>query len=265
MVTAKQLGRSALALTLISLSGCQLFQSNTNAEVASSVIVNDHAQSIVVISDQMDMYLSSEGRESFLNQMLVALESDSRDKFKGKDPDTYSWWKIRVQPNEWQQAEIVRPVEEGVDTSNKLEFMDVSYRSKTGLNLRSKPSVESTKLGQLEKGEVFNALARVEGEPWILVEQKGVIKGYVHQDYVRSNVVNRDILSTQPNPLLDAQQATHSVSSVRHELLGSYTCRALSYELTKGGDVTTGSLRACRKKRKVWYIDTPSASPANPS
>ncbi|EWM38444.1 bacterial SH3 domain protein, partial [Vibrio parahaemolyticus EKP-021] len=22
---------------------------------------------------------------------------------------------------------------------------------------------------------------------------------------------------------------------------------------------------ACRKKRKVWYIDTPSASPANPS
>ncbi|MCV5654693.1 SH3 domain-containing protein, partial [Escherichia coli] len=126
-------------------------------------------------------------------------------------------------PNEWQQAEIVRPVEEGVDTSNKLEFMDVSYRSKTGLNLRSKPSVESTKLGQLEKGEVFNALARVEGEPWILVEQKGVIKGYVHQDYVRSNVVNRDILSTQPNPLFDAQQATHSVSSARHELLGSYT------------------------------------------
>ncbi|MDW3049093.1 SH3 domain-containing protein, partial [Vibrio sp. Vb1554] len=53
--------------------------------------------------------------------------------------------------------------------------------------------------------------------------------------------------------------------SARHELLGSFTCRALSYELTKDGDVTTGSLRACRKKRKVWYIDTPSASPANPS
>lgn len=84
MVTAKQLGRSALALTLISLSGCQLFQSNTNAEVASPVIVNDHVQSIMVISDQMDMYLSSEGRESFLNQMLVALESDSEINSKAK-------------------------------------------------------------------------------------------------------------------------------------------------------------------------------------
>ncbi|MDF5068655.1 SH3 domain-containing protein, partial [Vibrio parahaemolyticus] len=54
-------------------------------------------------------------------------------------------------------------------------------------------------------------------------------------------------------------------TSIEHELSGNYTCRSLSYELTKDGDITTGSLRACRKKRKVWYIDTPQPQQANPS
>ncbi|MDF5688661.1 SH3 domain-containing protein, partial [Vibrio parahaemolyticus] len=106
MRLTKQFGRSAIVFTLVSLSGCQLFQSQTYVEVASPVVMNDHSQSVMVINDQMDRFLSNEGRESFLNQMLVALESDSRNKFKGKDPETYSWWKIRVQPSEKQQAEV---------------------------------------------------------------------------------------------------------------------------------------------------------------
>ncbi|ELE7132473.1 SH3 domain-containing protein [Vibrio harveyi] len=255
MDLAKQLGRSALALALVSLSGCQLLQFGQPTEATSSVVASDHAHSILMINHQMDEYLSEDGRESFLNQMLVALESDNRDKFKGKDPDTYSWWKIRVQPNQWKEAEVSRPMVEGVDTSNTLEFMDVSYRSKTTLNLRAKPSLKGEKLGELTKGEVFNALAKVEGEPWLLVEQKGVIRGYVHKDYARSNVVNRDILSIKPNPLL--KHNVEPSEQGKNELFGSYTCRDLSYELTKDGHMTTGSLRACRKQRKIWYIDAP--------
>ncbi|MDF5109490.1 SH3 domain-containing protein, partial [Vibrio parahaemolyticus] len=96
MRLTKQFGRSAIVFTLVSLSGCQLFQAQTYMAEISPVAINDHSQSVMVINDQMDRFLSYEGRESFLNQMLVALESDSRDKFKGKDPETYSWWKIRV-------------------------------------------------------------------------------------------------------------------------------------------------------------------------
>ncbi len=107
-------------------------------------------------------------------------------------------------------------------------------------------------------------LAKVVDQPWFLVEQKGVIKGYVHKDYARSNVINRDILSTQPNPLLEPNSSKTEQTSIEHELSGNYTCRSLSYELTKDGDMTTGSLRACRKKRKVWYIDTPSTATIKP-
>ncbi|MGI9946768.1 SH3 domain-containing protein [Vibrio hyugaensis] len=256
---AKQFGRSTLVLAVLSSSGCQLLQFGSVEETASSVMRNDHAQSVMMINHQMDQYLSEDGRESFLNQMLVALESDNRDKFKGKDPGTYSWWKISVQPNQWKEAEVSRPIVEGVDTSNKLEFMDVSYRSKTTLNLRSKPSLSGEKLGELTKGEVFNAIAKVEGEPWLLVEQKSMIRGYVHKDYARSNVVNRDILSIKPNPLLGGTSKSSDTQS-EHGLFGNYTCRDLSYELTKNGNITTGSLRACRKQRKIWYIDAPAES-----
>ncbi len=92
-----------------------------------------------------------------------------------------------------------------------------------------------------------------------------MIKGYVHKDYARSNVINRDILSTQPNPLLEPNSSKTEQTGIEHELSGNYTCRSLSYELTKDGDMTMGSLRACRKKRKVWYIDTPQPQQANPS
>ncbi|ANQ20504.1 hypothetical protein BA893_01965 [Vibrio natriegens] len=258
MAKAKQFGCSALALTLISLSGCQLFQSQTTLIVPPTV-ANDQAQVIAVIRDQMDMYLSYEGRESFLKQMLVALESDNRDRFKGKDPETYAWWKIHVQPNELHQAEAVRPMEEGIEVYQGLEFMDVPYRSKSTLHLRSKPSSDGEELSSVSKGEVFNVVAKVSDLPWYLVEQRGVIKGYLHQDYARSNVGERDLLSTPPNPLLASAKVADDNFEYRYELQGSYTCRVLSYELSKNGEFTTGALRACRKKRKVWYIDAPQA------
>ncbi|MCV5804432.1 hypothetical protein OFN34_37110, partial [Escherichia coli] len=62
MRLTKQFGRSAIVFTLVSLSGCQLFQSQTYVEVASPVVMNDHSQSVMVINDQMDRFLSNEGR-----------------------------------------------------------------------------------------------------------------------------------------------------------------------------------------------------------
>ncbi|MEX3072121.1 SH3 domain-containing protein [Vibrio alginolyticus] len=260
MAKAKQLGRSALALTLISLSGCQLFQSHTFPShpqaTVSPLVASGHAHVVALVRDQMDMYLSYEGREYFLNQLLVALESDTRDRFKGKDPETYAWWKIRVQPNEWHQARATLPMEEGVETYGQLTFMDVPYRSKTTMNLRSKPSPDAEELSQISKGEVFNVLAITDESPWFLVEQRGVIKGYMHKDYARSNAGERDILSTPPNPLLVTSSSINEKLQNQYDMNGRYTCRMLSYELSKDGDYTTGSLRACRKQRKVWYIDT---------
>jgi len=54
------------------------------------------------------------------------------------------------------------------------------------VNLRSAPSQGGARVGQLRRGERFEALAQVRGSEWILVGRGGVGIGYVHGAYVRS-------------------------------------------------------------------------------
>jgi uncharacterized protein YgiM (DUF1202 family) len=55
------------------------------------------------------------------------------------------------------------------------------------VNLRSAPSQGGGRVGQLRRGERFEALARVRGTDWILVGRGGVGVGYVNGAYVRSD------------------------------------------------------------------------------
>ncbi|NOH46489.1 SH3 domain-containing protein [Vibrio rotiferianus] len=261
----KQLGHSMLVLSALLLAGCQMlhFQPKIQSDQISKEKAASHSESVMIMTEQMDLYLSQQGRDYFLNQILEALESGSKSNWKGKDPSTYAWWKIHVQPVEYKSKSISKYTEEEVRGYQNLEFLGVSYRSKTVLNLRSEPGKHADKLGELQKGEVFNALAKVVGKPWLLVEQKGVIRGYVHRDYVRSNVVQRDILSTQPNPLLSVNYHTQANSEIDLPLkgfFGNYTCRFLNYELTKEGEQSSGAIKACRKDRKLWFIADPISS-----
>ena len=46
------------------------------------------------------------------------------------------------------------------------------------------PTTGSTRVGQLRRGESFEALAEVRGSDWILVGQDGVGVGYVNNAFV---------------------------------------------------------------------------------
>ena len=54
-----------------------------------------------------------------------------------------------------------------------------------GVNLRAAPTTNSARVGRLQAGERFQALAQVRGSDWILVGQNGVGVGYVRGDFVR--------------------------------------------------------------------------------
>ena len=55
------------------------------------------------------------------------------------------------------------------------------------VNVRAAPSQGGERVGQLRRGERFEALAQVKGSDWILVGRGGVGVGYVHGAYVRSD------------------------------------------------------------------------------
>lgn len=55
----------------------------------------------------------------------------------------------------------------------------------SGVNLRAAPTTNSARVGRLQAGQRFQALAGVRGADWILVGQNGIGMGYVRGDFVR--------------------------------------------------------------------------------
>lgn len=53
------------------------------------------------------------------------------------------------------------------------------------VNLRSAPTTNSARVGRLQAGERFQAMAQVRDSEWILVGQRGIGVGYVRSDFVR--------------------------------------------------------------------------------
>jgi hypothetical protein len=59
------------------------------------------------------------------------------------------------------------------------------FVAESGVNLRAAPTTNSGRVGRLQAGQRFQALAQVRGSDWILVGQNGIGVGYVRGDFVR--------------------------------------------------------------------------------
>lgn len=59
------------------------------------------------------------------------------------------------------------------------------FVAESGVNLRAAPTTNSNRVGRLQRGERFQALAEVRGSDWILVGHDGIGVGYVRSDFVR--------------------------------------------------------------------------------
>ena len=60
-----------------------------------------------------------------------------------------------------------------------------TFVAESGVNLRAAPTTNSARVGRLQAGQRFQALASVRGSDWILVGQNGIGVGYVRGDFVR--------------------------------------------------------------------------------
>jgi len=94
------------------------------------------------------------------------------------------------------EAQKSRAQNAGTYTSNgyrlQRDVSSASYKrigdtfvAESGVNLRAAPTTNSARVGRLQGGERFQALAQVRGSDWILVGQNGVGVGYVRGDFVR--------------------------------------------------------------------------------
>ncbi|WP_087024589.1 SH3 domain-containing protein [Thaumasiovibrio subtropicus] len=243
----------ALLITL-PMVGCQLTSQTTDVAKVSQTRKAEHATGVSTLSDHLDQYFTQSGRESMLSASVRLLESANTTTRKGRDRQTNARWELTVGGTDWQAVEVKRPTVEQVEPNQNFVFMDMPYRANTRVNLRSGPSTKHTRLRQLKKGEVFNVMAQVISQPWVLVEQGGTVQGYVHQNYVTANVTKRDLLSTQPNPIVSPVGNPLALPELGY--VGILTCRPLAYKFSNDTSVEEGKFLACQKQTGVWYIDS---------
>lgn len=60
-----------------------------------------------------------------------------------------------------------------------------TFVAESGVNLRAAPTTNSARVGRLQAGQRFQAMAQVRNSDWILVGQNGIGVGYVRGDFVR--------------------------------------------------------------------------------
>lgn len=94
----------------------------------------------------------------------------SREAKRGYETSTYSRGGYRLSSN--VQAASYQKVGQ-------------PFVAQSTVNLRSAPASRSARVGRLQAGERFEALAQVRGSEWILVGDRGIGVGYVRGDFVR--------------------------------------------------------------------------------
>ncbi len=60
-----------------------------------------------------------------------------------------------------------------------------TFVAEGAVNLRAAPTTNSARVGRLQSGQKFQAMAQVRNSDWILVGRNGVGVGYVRSDFVR--------------------------------------------------------------------------------
>ncbi|ATQ44524.1 SH3 domain-containing protein [Caulobacter mirabilis] len=73
----------------------------------------------------------------------------------------------------------------GVSPQSSWEGGGGWWRTNNTVNLRGTPSTKGKVVGQLPGGQDFQVLAKVRGQPWLLVGQNGYATGYVSESVVR--------------------------------------------------------------------------------
>lgn len=116
----------------------------------------------------------------------------------------------------------------GVEPAAGFTKIGAAYTATAAANIRSAPATKASSLGKLTTGQSVWVPASVKGQPWMLVAQDGIAKGYVSA------------------PLL--KRATTSVASASGCKLVKQTVS------TPGSDDQSETLQACKNANGEWVM-----------
>lgn len=166
-----------------------------------------------------------------------------------RNPQTGAYGEVRVVNTSYQggyAAPAYAPAAslDGLRLASGVQIADYEagagqYLAPGQVNLRSAPSTSGRVVGTLRANERFDALARVRGQPWILVGRGGQGVGYVSETVVR--------------PV--GAPTTYAQAGAAAGDDGRPYCRTIEQSIaTPGAAPQAETYRACRDAQGAWTI-----------
>ncbi len=116
---------------------------------------------------------------------LQAIEKGAGgERFDWRGEASFGWVKARApRLGNLKADENDRPpFPDGLDFSETYETEQGLYALTRNANVRLAPSTDAPTLEQLLSGTGVTVIGKVVGKPWMLIEEGGKVRGYVHED-----------------------------------------------------------------------------------
>ena len=164
-----------------------------------------------------------------------------------------------------REIEILR--DNRIDAPPGLEIIGRPFVSVgSNVNLRTGPSTSAPVVGKLAKGDVVNAIGKVEDEPWIMIGRTNIAMGYVHSSLVaeQDESINNQVPTIHGTFELDEvdlaevnKEANATFEIDEFEVVGDSfvvdtDCRTVDIEIVSDEGAETQSIDACRSLDGSW-------------
>lgn len=210
------------------------------------------------------------------SDQVAVREEAARALTNSEDGETVYWvsresgakasMTARDSRRETREVEALR--DKRVETPPSLDLIGKPYVSTgSSVRLRSAPSTSADVLGSLNKGDVFHAIGKVQGRPWVMIGRSNIAMGYVHADLVAEQNAVEEPLATSLRggfeldevdlaQINEQAQATFELDDLEvvgdSFVLNEVQCRTLDMEIVSDSGTETLSVNSCQGADGHW-------------
>lgn len=153
---------------------------------------------------------------------------------------------------QWKASELKRHVPRVINTDLPLLLDGQYYHISKTINVRAHPKPNAPKINLIRPGDTVVALAEHMDSPWLLIENQGVVMGYVYKPLLGKPNVDPPLLDANVPAALTVLANTQNEEK---QVLLMYPCRDISYAIQSSWINKSGEFTACQSRSGMWFVE----------
>lgn len=196
------------------------------------------------LGGRIGRYLDEQDKQKMAAATQEAIATGNSSQWTNPETGVSGSAKVKDVSTSVKQAEVL-VLKDKVQEIPPLELDGGVYTVNTGSNLRGGPGTDYKVVDKLSAGSEVDVVGKVEGQPWYMLADAGVAKGFIHSSLVTptgrlSEITN--VASSQPG--VEKVQVSTRV-----------TCKTIEQQVTTAeGKSASQTVRACQNSDGSWAI-----------